>query len=137
MIEVWKSPASGCCNDWITRLKANGFRVNSYNTGNAPIRAEMGIPPKLASCHTAYIEDYVIEGRVPAREIHRLVKEQTTALGLSVPGMRFWAHPAWTVEPLTTRRSHTKCYLSSGMERLVFFKLTDLFSPHFLKEITL
>ena len=48
---------------------------------------EFGMPPKLASCHTAKIDDYVIEGHVPAREIQRLLKERPKALGLSVPGM--------------------------------------------------
>ena len=87
LIEVWKSPTCSWCNDWIARLKANGLRVKSYDTGNAPMRAELGVPPKTGSCHTAKIEDYAIEGHVPAREIHRLLKEQPTAIGLSVPGM--------------------------------------------------
>jgi hypothetical protein len=87
LIEVWKSPSCGCCNDWITHLRTSGFRVKSYDTGNAPKRAELGMPAKLASCHTAKIDDYVIEGHVPAREIQRLLKESPKALGLSVPGM--------------------------------------------------
>ncbi len=87
IIEVWKSPTCGCCNDWITHLRTNGFRVKSYDTGNAPKRTQLGMPPKLASCHTAKIDDYVIEGHVPAREIQRLLKERPKALGLSVPGM--------------------------------------------------
>ncbi len=31
LIEVWKSPTCGCCNDWITHLEANGFSVTSYD----------------------------------------------------------------------------------------------------------
>jgi hypothetical protein len=30
---------------------------------------------------------YVIEGHVPAREIHRLLAEKPAAIGLAVPGM--------------------------------------------------
>lgn len=46
-----------------------------------------GIGPKTASCHTARIENYTIEGHVPAREIRRLLTERPDAIGLSVPGM--------------------------------------------------
>jgi len=45
------------------------------------------MPAQLASCHTAKIDNYVIEGHVPAREIRRLLKDRPKALGLSVPDM--------------------------------------------------
>ncbi len=51
------------------------------------IKAEARIPEKLASCHTAKIEGYVIEGHVPAEDIKRLLAERPKALGLVVPGM--------------------------------------------------
>ncbi|MFZ9296763.1 MAG: DUF411 domain-containing protein [Hylemonella sp.] len=87
LIEVWKSPTCGCCKDWIKHLEASGFQVRANDTGNEAKRAELGLPQKFASCHTARIHGYVIEGHVPAREIHRLLKERPKALGLSVPGM--------------------------------------------------
>jgi hypothetical protein len=86
-VEVWKSPTCGCCNDWIKHLEANGFRVKGYDKGNIAIRKELGMPVKYGSCHTATVDGYVIEGHVPAREIHRLLKERPKALGLSVPDM--------------------------------------------------
>ncbi len=45
------------------------------------------MPRHLGSCHTARVDGYVIEGHVPAREIHRLLRERPKALGLAVPGM--------------------------------------------------
>ena len=51
------------------------------------MKSEAGIPRKLASCHTAVVGDYVIEGHVPADDIKRLLKEQPAASGLAVPGM--------------------------------------------------
>lgn len=45
------------------------------------------MPENLASCHTAVIEGYVIEGHVPVREIKRLLAERPRALGLAVPAM--------------------------------------------------
>ena len=46
-----------------------------------------GISDKLASCHTAKIDGYVIEGHVPAPDIKRLVAEKPDVIGLTVPGM--------------------------------------------------
>ena len=86
--EVWKSPACGCCKDWIKHLEANGFKVNVFEVMDAtPIRAKFGMPAKLGSCHTALIGGYVVEGHVPAREIKRALREKPKALGLTVPGM--------------------------------------------------
>lgn len=87
VVEVWKSPTCGCCNDWIKHLHANGFQVKAYDKGNTAIRRELGMPEKFGSCHTAKVNGYVIEGHVPAKEIHRLLKEKPKALGLSVPEM--------------------------------------------------
>jgi hypothetical protein len=51
------------------------------------IKQQVGIAPKLASCHTALIDGYTIEGHVPAADIKRLLKERPDAVGLSVPDM--------------------------------------------------
>ena len=87
LIEVWKSPTCGCCKDWITHLEDNGFEVTHYDTGNNRIRAQVGMPQKYGSCHTAIIDGYVIEGHVPAKDIRKLLERKPTAVGLSVPGM--------------------------------------------------
>lgn len=86
-LEVWKDPNCGCCKDWITHLEQAGFRVRSHDSGNAAARLRLGLPQRYASCHTALIAGYVIEGHVPAREIRRLLAEEPDALGLAVPGM--------------------------------------------------
>lgn len=87
-IHVYKSPTCGCCTDWVDHLKENGFRVEVTDTNNLnPIKIEAGLTPSLASCHTAFIGDYVIEGHVPASDIHRLISEAPEARGLAVPGM--------------------------------------------------
>lgn len=69
-------------------LRANGFRVKPENvTDTSLYRARYGIPEALASCHTAVVGDYALEGHVPAREIRRLLAERPSARGLAVPGM--------------------------------------------------
>ncbi|AHI31012.1 MAG: DUF411 domain-containing protein [Marinobacter sp.] len=87
-IHVYKSPTCGCCTDWVDHLKENGFKVEVTETNNLnPIKIDAGLTPSLASCHTAFVGDYVIEGHVPANDIHRLIVEAPKAKGLSVPGM--------------------------------------------------
>ena len=87
LIEVWKDPSCGCCKDWVKHLEANGFAVRVFETGNTAMRSQLGIPAPLGSCHTARVGGYAVEGHVPAREIHRLLKERPAAVGLAVPAM--------------------------------------------------
>ncbi|PKO75062.1 MAG: metal-binding protein [Betaproteobacteria bacterium HGW-Betaproteobacteria-15] len=87
VLQVWKDPSCGCCKDWISYLQRDGFQVQVFETGNAAMRQRLGLPQKYASCHTALIAGYVVEGHVNAREIRRLLAEKPKAIGLSVPGM--------------------------------------------------
>jgi len=41
----------------------------------------------MASCHTAIVNGYVIEGHVPASDIKALLTIKPNIVGLSVPGM--------------------------------------------------
>jgi len=87
-IHVYKSPTCGCCTDWVKHLEDNGFEVEVSEVDNVtPVKIEAGLTPALASCHTAFINDYVIEGHVPADDIKRLLSQAPQARGLSVPGM--------------------------------------------------
>ena len=89
-IEVWKSATCECCGAWVKHLEANGFTVKVNATepsALASLKRQAGIGDKLASCHTAMIDGYVIEGHVPGTDIKRLVAERPQAIGLAVPGM--------------------------------------------------
>ena len=86
-LQVWKSPSCGCCKDWIALLQRDGFAVQVFDEGNNAMRAQLGLPARYGSCHTARIGGYVVEGHVPVREIRRLLVERPEALGLAVPDM--------------------------------------------------
>lgn len=86
-VEVWKDAGCGCCGDWVKHLQDNGFTVKANDGGNEQMRAKLGMPAQFASCHTALVGGYAVEGHVPAREIRRLLAERPRAVGLSVPGM--------------------------------------------------
>lgn len=88
LVEIWRDPGCGCCELWVKHLRDNLLVVQVREVEDtAPLRKSLGMPEPLASCHTARIEGYVIEGHVPASEIHRLLRERPKALGLAVPEM--------------------------------------------------
>ncbi|MES2840482.1 MAG: copper-binding protein [Pseudomonadota bacterium] len=87
VLQVWKDPSCGCCQDWVKHLQADGFQVQVFDTGNAAVRKRLGMPEAFGSCHTGLIAGYAIEGHVNAREIRRLLTEKPKAIGLAVPGM--------------------------------------------------
>jgi len=87
-ITVYKSPTCGCCSKWVKHLKDNGFDVIAKDVRDVvPYKIRGGVTQELASCHTAFVDGYVIEGHVPARDIKRLLQERPAAKGLAVPGM--------------------------------------------------
>ena len=86
-VEVWKDPSCGCCKDWVDHMQANGFQVTVHETGNNAVRARLGLPQKLGSCHTALVGGYLVEGHVPASDVRALLQQKPKALGLAVPGM--------------------------------------------------
>lgn len=89
-LDVYKGPECDCCGDWMVYMRNNGFNVVVHELPNvAPFRARQGITPALASCHTALVEGYVIEGHVPAADVRRLLAQRPAgARGLTVPGMK-------------------------------------------------
>jgi len=85
---VAKDPSCACCGSWSKYLRADGFVVDIVESTNMDrIKADLGVPAALQSCHTAEIGGYVIEGHVPTGAIRRLLAEQPRATGLAVAGM--------------------------------------------------
>jgi len=87
-VMVYKSPSCGCCGGWVDHMRANGFTVAVKERDDlTPVKARLGVPDSLQSCHTAEVGGYVVEGHVPAADIRRLLTERPRARGLAVPGM--------------------------------------------------
>jgi hypothetical protein len=87
-VVVTRDPNCGCCGGWVDHMKAAGFPVEVVTTPQVNrVKARLGVPDDLASCHTAEVAGYVIEGHVPADAIKRLLAEKPQAKGLAVPGM--------------------------------------------------
>ncbi len=85
---VHRDPSCGCCKAWAGHLRAAGFAVDVIDeTDIAGVKTRLGVPPALASCHTAEVGGYVVEGHTPATAIRKLLEERPKAIGLAVPGM--------------------------------------------------
>src|SRR6266851_2642763 len=87
-ILVHKDPNCSCCSGWVRHLEDAGFAVTVEETTDLqPVRKRLSVPADLAACHTAEVDGYVLEGRVPAVAVRRLLEKRPTAIGLAVPGM--------------------------------------------------
>lgn len=87
-ITVYRNPSCSCCGGWMDYLTTQGFQPRNVLTSDMnALKQQYGVPNDLASCHTAVINGYVIEGHVPADDIKRLLAEQPTVAGIAVPQM--------------------------------------------------
>ncbi len=88
IVQVYKSPTCGCCSKWVSHLEANGFKVEATDVDDlALVKRSFGIPGAVATCHTAIVGDYLVEGHVPAEDIVQLLKQKPAVKGIAVPGM--------------------------------------------------
>ena len=87
-VTVTKDPNCGCCTSWAEHIRAAGFATEVIEANAMDqLKRALGVPPNLASCHTAEVGGYVVEGHVPASALKRLLLEGSAATGLAVPGM--------------------------------------------------
>ncbi len=86
---VYKSPTCGCCQKWVDYIESSGITVSTIDSDEMDsIKSKHGLHNNsLKSCHTAIIDDYVIEGHVPVDDIKRLLADRPAIVGLTAPGM--------------------------------------------------
>lgn len=87
-IKVYKTPTCGCCKAWVQHLEENGFKVEVMDMPDlSSVKAKYGVKPEMQACHTAVVNNYVVEGHVPADLILKMINEKPAIAGLAVPGM--------------------------------------------------
>ena len=85
---VYKSPYCGCCTQWIDIMQNKGFNVTTKKVDNVnEIKAKVGITRDTASCHTAIVDGYIVEGHVNYSAIKKMLENKPEIKGLTVPGM--------------------------------------------------
>ena len=87
-VVLYKNPECGCCEGYADYLRAHGFKVTVKASNDlAEISRKAGIPPDLQGCHTAFIENYVVDGHVPVEVINKLLAQHPAIKGITLPGM--------------------------------------------------
>ena len=118
VIEVFKSPTCGCCSQWIDHMRANGFTVRATNRDDmTAVKASHRVPDQVQSCHTGVVDGYVIEGHVPAADVHRLLKERPAVAGVAVPGMPIGS-PGMEVEGAKAQPYNVMSFDTQGVTRV-------------------
>jgi ubiquinone/menaquinone biosynthesis C-methylase UbiE len=87
-VEVYKSPTCRCCSKWIDHMRQHGFTVTSTDLPDmSVIKKKYNVPGSVSSCHTALVRGYIVEGHVPAPDVHRMLEQSPKVAGIAVPGM--------------------------------------------------
>src|SRR2546427_10520236 len=85
-VQVFRSPTCECCAKWVEHLRAHGFAVQVTDVPDVErVKREHGVPARLASCHTALVGRYFVEGHLPAEDVRRLPKETPRTAGPAGP----------------------------------------------------
>ena len=85
---VYKSPSCGCCSKWVDIMKSKGFEVKTIETNKVnTIKQKAGLQAGQTSCHTAFVDGYVVEGHVDYSAVKKMLVEKPNILGITVPGM--------------------------------------------------
>ena len=85
---VFKTPWCGCCQAWADIMEAEGYAVEIREIEDlSVIKKQAGVSHEMEGCHTAVVEDYVLEGHVPVPAIDKLLSERPVIRGIAVPGM--------------------------------------------------
>lgn len=86
---VHKDANCGCCQSWADIAERAGYAVQVVNEADmSAVKARLGVPESLASCHTTHVNGLVVEGHVPLQALERILRERPEGLqGIAVPGM--------------------------------------------------
>ena len=89
-VAMYRGPGCGCCLAWVPQAeKALGRKIAVQDrTDLLQLKARLGVPEQLMSCHTAVIDGLVVEGHVPPADIVRALRSRSKGVrGIAVPGM--------------------------------------------------
>lgn len=87
-VVVYKDPSCGCCEAYASYLRDVGFDVEvTERTDMRQVKERHGISSDLASCHTAEVAGYTVEGHIPHEVIGTLLSEEPSIDGIALAGM--------------------------------------------------
>jgi hypothetical protein len=72
----------------VEHLRRHAFTVVAKDTSDvSSVKQTARVPTSLYSCHTAFVNGYVVEGHVPAEDIQRMLRDKPKIAGIAVAGM--------------------------------------------------
>ena len=85
---LYKNPQCGCCEDYASYLRENGFSVTVKPTRRlVAMSREAGLPDAFQGCHLSLIDGYFVSGHVPVAIVNRLLTERPDIRGITLPNM--------------------------------------------------
>jgi hypothetical protein len=84
---VYRDRGCGCCGGWAAAMQTAGYDVSIVDIDRTERLARFKIPAALASCHTAIVGTYLIEGHVPMAAVAQLTRGKPKTRGIALPGM--------------------------------------------------
>jgi hypothetical protein len=84
---IYKTPNCNCCENYISYLKSNGFKVEKKEVSDEELtnlKKQIGLPENLWSCHTVLLNNYFIEGHIPIEAIEKLLTEKPEIDGIAL-----------------------------------------------------
>jgi len=85
---LYRTPTCGCCKSYEAYLRKHAFNVESRVLDDLKaVRVENAVPSGAASCHTAVVDGYAVEGHVPVEAIDMMLADRPAIDGIAVPGM--------------------------------------------------
>ena len=71
-LQVFRTETCGCCGKWVEAMNEQGLELKVQIVDNDTlwtIKNQLEIPLELSSCHTALVDNYFVEGHVPASDL--------------------------------------------------------------------
>lgn len=86
---IYMGPNCACCEEYAKYLDESiTANLETVTTGDlTALKDDRGIDDDLRSCHTVALDEYVVEGHVPAETVGTLMEEQPAIAGIALPGM--------------------------------------------------
>lgn len=86
---LYQGPDCPCCRDYAVYLNEYlTANLDVFVTEDLPsIKLEWGLDRDLWSCHTTVIDDYAVEGHVPAEIVETLLDDGPDLAAIALPGM--------------------------------------------------
>lgn len=91
---MYRNSGCGCCLKWAELARKAGYPVEVKSVADVSlVKARLGVPDSLASCHTTEVGGYVVEGHVPMAAIRKLLRDKPKGVvGIGLAGMP-WGSP--------------------------------------------